>query len=581
MSVLSEEATKNVHAWLEGPYDIDTKEAIRKLMVENIPETENAFYSYLSFGTGGMRGLMGIGPNRMNLYTVRQTTKGLADYLKKMVPKKQLKVVIGFDSRNNSKMFALEAARVLAAASIEAFVFKDLRPTPLVSFACRHLSCDAAIMITASHNPPEYNGYKVYWSDGGQVISPHDVGIMREVERIRAEGKLITVADEHDLYIHELGKEIDEVYLETIKPLSLWPGKSKDALSVVYSCLHGTGGTLVPQALNQCGFRSISYVKEQMIPDGNFPTAHSPNPEIPEALKLGIDLLMRRSLDLFLATDPDADRMGAVVNHNDAPYILTGNQIAALMAEWTLRQLVAQEKLPPHPVLVKSIVTSPLIAKIAASWGASCCDVLPGFKYIAQKMNEWEKSPEKGHFIFGCEESYGYLYGTYARDKDGVISSCVLSEIAWHLKTHGKTLVNALEDIWERFGYFEESTMTSSFSETKAGRDRMAEIMKKLRTNHPERFGDLSCIAFEDLQKQEFRGDPSLRVGEGLPPSDVLLFTLEDFSKIIVRPSGTEPKVKIYFMLRSLIGEGDLEQSKLLTKIKSDQLKRFMKDLLG
>jgi phosphoglucomutase/phosphomannomutase len=580
VTVLSEEAAKNVQAWLEGPYDIDTKDAIRKMMVVNVPETENAFYSYLSFGTGGMRGLMGIGPNRMNLYTVRQTTRGLADYLKKAFPKTPLKVVIGFDSRNNSKMFAQEAARVLAAASIQAFIFKELRPTPLVSFACRHLGCHAGIMITASHNPPEYNGYKVYWADGGQVLPPHDKGILAEIEKVRAKPNPVPVTPEQDPFIQEIGKEVDEAYLAAIKPLSLWPDMNKSTFLVMYSPLHGTGGTLMPQALLQYGFENVKYVKEQMIADGSFPTAHVPNPEDKGALKMGIEAMLQKSCNIFLATDPDADRLGAVVNHKDEAVILTGNQIAALLAEWILLRLKEQDKMPAHPTLVKTIVTSPLIEKIAREYGASIAEVLTGFKYIAQKMNEWEKDPDH-QFIFGCEESYGYLYGTYARDKDGILCGCLLAEIAWYFKRKGKTLVDALEDLWKRYGYFEESTSTCIFSETKSGRDKMAEVMKSLRTKPPETFGEYKCILFEDLLTKQFKGDPKLRVGESLPQSDVLIFTLEGNSKIIVRPSGTEPKVKIYYMLTAATEGQDLTQVKIATKNKSDQLKRIMKDIVG
>jgi phosphomannomutase len=290
--------------------------------------------------------------------------------------------------------------------------------------------------------------------------------------------------------------------------------------------------------------------------------------------------MLQKSCNIFLATDPDADRLGAVVNHKDEAVILTGNQIAALLAEWILLRLKEQDKMPAHPTLVKTIVTSPLIEKIAREYGASIAEVLTGFKYIAQKMNEWEKDPDH-QFIFGCEESYGYLYGTYARDKDGILCGCLLAEIAWYFKRKGKTLVDALEDLWKRYGYFEESTSTCIFSETKSGRDKMAEVMKSLRTKPPETFGEYKCILFEDLLTKQFKGDPKLRVGESLPQSDVLIFTLEGNSKIIVRPSGTEPKVKIYYMLTAATEGQDLTQVKIATKNKSDQLKRIMKDIVG
>lgn len=575
---LSESAKANVHSWLQGPYDIDTKNAILDMARVDPVGLENAFYSYLHFGTGGMRGLMGIGPNRMNLYTVRQTTKGLANYLKLTFPKTMISVVIGFDSRKNSQLFALEAARVLAASSIEAYLFKNLRPTPLVSFACRHLHCHAGIMITASHNPPEYNGYKVYWSDGAQVLPPHDEGILREVERVR-EGGLIPVSPEQDPYIHILGKEMDEEYLAALHLLELWPDTDKSSLSVVYTPLHGTGGTIVPEALHHVGVTNLSFVKAQMVPDGAFPTTPSPNPEIEEALRLGIDQMMATSFDLLLATDPDADRLGVVVNHKGKPVILTGNQIASIAAEWIFQRLSERGKMPQKPAVVKTIVTTPLVRKIAEGWKATCYDVLTGFKYIAQKMNEWEKNPELSQYVFGCEESYGYLYGTHVRDKDGVISSCVLAEIAWYLKTLGKTLVDALHDLWEKYGYFDETLLTCPYSETKAGRDRMAAVIAQFREKPPQSFDGMKRIAFEDLLNNRFEGEGCYRVGTGLPPADVLIFTLENGSRIIMRPSGTEPKVKVYFMIAAKPSTS-LKESQKETRIRVERLHANMKAMM-
>ncbi len=577
-AAISEEARKNVQAWLEGPYDPDTKRAIIEMGATNPDALENAFYSYLSFGTGGMRGLMGVGPNRMNIYTVRQTTKGLANYLKLQPGAKMLRVAIGFDSRKNSQLFALEAARVLAASSIEAFLCKDLRPTPMVSFACRALGCHAAIMITASHNPAEYNGYKVYWSDGGQVLPPHDTGIIKEVEEVRR-GGLIPVSPEQDPYIHIIGKEMDEEYLQALRSRILWPDADKSSLKVLYSCLHGTGGTVVPQALRQAGITNLSFVKDQMAPDGAFPTTRYPNPEVEEALRLGIEMMMAEGLDLFLATDPDADRLGVVVNHRGTAHILTGNQIASIATEWIFRQQTARGLMPSRPVVVKTIVTTPLVRKIAESWGATCYDVLTGFKYIAQKMNECERTPEMGQFVFGCEESYGYLYGTHARDKDAVISASLLAEIAWHLKTEGKTLVDALHDLWEKYGYFDESQVTCAFGETKAGRDRMAAVMAALRSNPPQVFNGTPTVAFEDLLANTFQGDPVYRVGATLPQADVLLFTLSDLSKVIIRPSGTEPKIKVYCMVPASQGHS-LEQVQQATQQRAEKLKLFLKGML-
>jgi phosphoglucomutase/phosphomannomutase len=432
-------------------------------------------------------------------------------------------------------------------------------------------------MVTASHNPPEYNGYKVYWSDGGQVLPPHDIGITKEVDEVRR-GGLIPVSPEQDPYIHIIGKEIDEAYLEAIHSLELWPETDKSSLSVIYSSLHGTGGTVVPQALHQVGVTNLSFVKQQMIPDGTFPTTRYPNPEVEEALRLGIDAMVSAKLDLFLATDPDADRLGVVVNHKGSPQILTGNQISSIAAEWIFRQLTARGIVPHNPAVVKTIVTTPLVRKITERWGGTCFDVLTGFKYIAQKMNEWEKSPEEQTFIFGCEESYGYLYGTHARDKDAVISSCVISEIAWHLKTEGKTLVDALHELWEKYGYWDESLLTCPFGETKAGRDRMASVMKGLRKSPPQGFNGTPTIAYEDLLTRQFLGDASHRIGGELPPADVLLFTLKDESKIIVRPSGTEPKIKIYFLLTASPGN-TLDEIQKATRIRAEKLRVNTKEM--
>ena len=548
MEGLSEEAKKNVKIWIQGPYDLATKKEIEKMVATDVDGTENAFYTHLSFGTGGMRGLMGVGPNRMNIYTVRQTTKGLANYLKKVSPSHFHRVAIGFDSRHNSQLFAMEAAKVLAASSIESFLFSQLRPTPLVSFVCRHLKCSAAIMITASHNPPEYNGYKVYWSDGGQVLPPHDEGIMREVAAI-SPSSFINVSPEDDPYIHVIRTEEDEEYFKAIAPLALWPATDKRDIAVVYSPLHGTGGTLIARALRQVGVTSLHVVAPQMIADGSFPTAKRPNPEERDALELGIQMMMDDRHDIFLATDPDADRLGCVVNHQSNPHILTGNQIAALATEWIFQRLSQRNLLPPRPAVVKTIVTTPLISKIAARWGAACFDVLTGFKYIARLMNSWESDPNGYSFIFGCEESYGSLYGTHARDKDAIVAACLLSEIAWHLKRNGKTLVDGLHDLWSTYGYFDESLHTYAFGETKSGRDNMTSVMERLRTSPPSQFAGLACLAFEDLRERAFKGSLELRVGKDLPVSDVLIFSLDGGSRVIVRPSGTEPKVKVYCML--------------------------------
>ena len=576
LSQFSEETQENLKAWIKGPYDLETKNTIQEMISSNPEEVENSFYQHLSFGTAGLRGIMGPGPNRMNVYTVRQTTKGLADYLKEQFPSTPLKVAIAFDSRHNSQVFATEAARVLAAASIEVFLCKELRPTPLLSFACRHLECTAAIMITASHNPADYNGYKVYWSDGGQILSPHDRGITKKIEEARAQPR-IPVVEAEDPYIHIIDKEIDAAYLETIRPLSLWEDSDKSSINILFSPLHGTGITLMPQALLERGITAVSVVENQSIPDGDFPTAPSPNPEIQETLQPGIDKMIANNLDLFLATDPDADRLGVVVNHQGKPHILTGNQIAALCTEWIFRRLVEKNNLPQNPAVVKSIVTTLLVQKIAESHGATCYNVLTGFKYIAKQILDWESNGEKD-FVFGCEESYGYLFGTYARDKDAIAAGALVAEIAWEMKNQSKTLIDALNEIWETQGFYNETVVNCVFGETRSGRERMAALMQKLRSNPPRRFDSLSCIAFEDLETKSFTGDPSLQIGLNLPKADVLIFTLEDHSLVIFRPSGTEPKVKVYLMLAPSKSK-DLKTAQKESNDKAEQLRAYIRSL--
>lgn len=577
LSQLSEETQKNVQAWLSGPFDLDTKNAIKDMISSNLEDVENSFYQHLSFGTAGLRGIMGPGPNRMNVYTVRQTTKGLADYLKEQFPSSPIKVAVAYDSRHNSQLFATESARVLASASIEVYLFKELRPTPLLSFACRHLKCNAAIMITASHNPPEYNGYKVYWSDGGQILSPHDKGITEKIEQAR-EGGRISITEPEDPYIHIIGKEIDEAYLETIRPLSLWSEPDKSSLKVHFSPLHGTGATLMPQALQDRGITTFSMVESQSTPDGNFPEASSPNPEVQETLQTGINEMIEGNLDLFLATDPDADRLGVVVNHQGTPHILTGNQIAALSTEWIFHQLSSKGTLPPKPAVVKSIVTTPLVQKITEAYGGKCHNVLTGFKYIAKQILDWETGSDSENFVFGCEESYGYLFGSYARDKDAIGTGCLIAEIAWQMKQESKTLIDGLNDIWKQHGFYNETVINCAFGETKAGRERMAALMEKLRSSPPKKFASYNCIAVEDMKTKQFTGDPSLQLGNDLPDADAIIFTLEDLSLVIFRPSGTEPKVKVYLMLAPPQSKG-LEKAQEESHAKAEQLRAYIRKL--
>lgn len=546
-----------IEGYLKGPYDVETKNQIRKLQKEDPKQLEELFSGHMSFGTGGMRGLVGIGPNRMNVYTIREATLGLALYLKKCFPKKLLSVVIGYDSRKTSRMFAFEAARTLAQHGVSSFIFNEMRPLSLVSFGVRHLHADAGIMITASHNPPEYNGFKVYWNDGGQITSPHDTEIEKEINSIQGHGA-VPASTALDPYIHVLNKEVDEAYLDALKQLQLYPATNKSDLKVVYTPLHGTGGMIVPLAMYQSGLTSLSFVKEQMVADGLFATTPSPNPETKEALSLGIVQMQKEGADILLANDPDADRLGVVIMHENKPFILTGNQIASLMIYGILQALSEQNAIPERMVVVETIVTTGLIKKIVESYGGSVEWVLTGFKYIAEKIREWEKQPDGPQFLFGCEESLGSLYGTFARDKDGVEACCLISEIGWKLKTEGKTLYDALEELWKKFGYFEETLVTSTFSDTQEGKNHMAKIMAALRSHPLHEISDYRVVAWEDLLQGSFSGEEKYRRGKGLPRSDVIIITLEDESRIIVRPSGTEPKVKMYLMLQEAVSEKNL-----------------------
>jgi len=549
MPSLPPEIQKRVDAWLTGPYDKKTKDEIHHLLAKDPQTLIDAFFSDLDFGTGGMRGLMGVGTNRLNIYTIRRATQGLANYLKKMVPSLP-KVMIGYDSRHHSKEFAEESARVLAGNEIEVFLLKELRPTPFISFATRYKKCSAGIMITASHNPAVYNGYKVYWSDGAQVVPPHDTGIIAEVEAIKDESTIKLAPLVHPL-ITLVDGEIDNAYLSAIRPLQI--RKSEDhrdgaKLSIAYTSLHGTGITLAPKALNDWGFTNIHYVEQQIKPDGDFPTVKFPNPEYKEALQMGIDLMKKVKADILLANDPDADRLGVVVLHRGEPVILTGNQVASICVEFLCKHLQQSGKLKPTSAFITTIVSTELIGQIAKEWKAACFDVLTGFKYIGEMIHNWETHNNPYTFIFGAEESYGYLFGSHvSRDKDAIISSCLLAEIALFAKSQGKTLVDYLEEIYKKYGVFREEQKSISFAPGKEGLDKMHALMQNLRSHKPETICGKKVIVLEDYleRKRHFlkekRSEPLT-----LPKSDVLLFRLEDKSRLVIRPSGTEPKVKLY-----------------------------------
>lgn len=538
---MSVDVKRRVQEWLSGPYDEGSKAEV-KVLARDPEALTDAFYTDLSFGTGGLRGLMGVGTNRMNIYTVRKATQGLANYILKSGDKKS-GVLIGFDSRHHSHAFAWEAARVLAGNGIKVFLLKELRPTPFVSFACREKGCQAAIMITASHNPKEYNGYKVYWSDGGQITSPHDTRIMQEIEAI---DKLtdVKIASEHDPLITQTNGALDEAYILAISSLQHFPQENRhfgSMINIVYTSLHGTGFTLMPKALSAWGFTTVRFVQKQIIPNGDFPTVAFPNPEYAETLHLGIEEMVKTHGDLLIATDPDADRMAIAVMHQGKPTILNGNEIATLCVYFIAQTLLEQKKMPPKGAFVTTIVTTELLPLIARSFEAHCFEVLTGFKYIGEKIHMWEEKKDGFQFLFGAEESYGYLLGTHARDKDGIVAGCLMAEMALSQKRQGKTLVDLLEDIYRKYGMFKERQISLNFKPGKEGSDEIQKLMSRLRSSPPKILAGQEVIDFEDFEKGGKKN---------LPPSDVLLFRLKDKSRVIIRPSGTEPKIKIYIAVR-------------------------------
>jgi phosphomannomutase len=570
---------RNVNSWLNGPYDAQTKETIRKMLKENPTEVSDAFYTNLSFGTGGMRGIMGVGTNRMNSYTIKACTQGLANYINKQVKtEKEHSVLIGYDSRHHSREFAEECAKVLAANHIRVYIYKDIRPTPMTSFGCRYKKATSAIMITASHNPPQYNGYKVYWNDGAQVLPPNDQGIVDEVNKISDISHVKTVDSTDNPLIEWIGDEIDHAYLEAISPLQLHPKVNKEqgnSLKVVYTSLHGTGITMVPPAMKLWGFTNIELVTKQVIPDGDFPTCPSPNPEEKGALQLGMDTLVKVNGDILIATDPDCDRVGTAIYHDGQLVMIDGNQMACLLLHHVLESLSAQKRLPEKAAFVKTIVTSELFSEICKAHQKPCFNVLTGFKYIAEKIRQWEASPDGLQYIFGGEESYGYLYGTLARDKDAIICSVLICDMALQAKLKDKTLIDILHDIWQKYGTFVEKLISIKFDDTKAGKEQMAKGMLKLQKNPPKQFSGIDVLVLEDYDKSV-----SLNVKTGatekilLPKSEVLLFRLADGTKLVIRPSGTEPKIKIYCGVvkkgPNAVAEGEKQAATLLDALKND-----------
>ena len=542
-------------SWVNSSYfDDKTREELRGIAADD-QEIKERFYKDLEFGTAGLRGIIGAGTNRMNIYVVRKTTQGLANYIISQDGQKK-GVAIAFDSRRMSPEFASEAALCLAANGIKAYIFESLRPTPELSFAVRELGCIAGINITASHNPPEYNGYKVYWEDGAQITPPHDGGIMDEVKKVTDYDQVKTMDKEEAIAagLYEvIGQKVDDAYIERLKSQVLHMEAIRQMageLKIVYSPLHGTGNIPARRVLDELGFKHVYVVKEQELPDGEFPTVSYPNPESKEAFELGLALAKEVDADLVLATDPDADRLGVYVKDQQGEYhSLTGNMSGCLLADYEIGQRKALKGLPQDGALIKTIVTTNMADAIARAYGVRLIEVLTGFKYIGQQILGFEEN-HTGTYLFGFEESYGCLIGTHARDKDAIVATMALCEAAAYYKTQGKTLWDAMIDMYEKYGYYKDDIQSITMKGIE-GLEKIQQIMESLRQNPPAEIAGYKVTAARDYKKDTITDLATGKVtATGLPSSNVLYYDLTDDAWLCVRPSGTEPKVKFYYGIK-------------------------------
>lgn len=555
IEIMDEAILKRSNAWLNGNFDEETKTTVRKLQEGNANDLADAFYRNLEFGTGGLRGIMGVGTNRMNKYTVGMATQGYANYLKQTYPGGVVRVAIAHDSRNNSRLFAEIVANVMAANGIKVFLFEALRPTPELSFTIRHLGCQGGVVCTASHNPKEYNGYKAYWSDGGQLVPPHDKNVIREVEKVASVDDVKWEGGAANITI--IGKEIDEEYIKMVKTLSVYPEiieKQKD-LRIVYTPIHGTGITLVPQVLERFGFKNVTIVQEQSIPDGNFPTVISPNPEEKDAMNIALNKAKEIDADILLGTDPDADRVGIGVKDSAGNWVLmNGNQTAVLAFNYMIEARKAKGIAKSNDMVVKTIVTTDMIDKIAAANGIKCYNVLTGFKWIAELIREKESSE---NYVIGGEESYGLMIGSKLRDKDAVAAVAMLSEMAAYEKDKGRLLYDKLINLYVQYGFYKED-LISITKKGMNGQKEIAEMMESYRSNPPKKINGSAVVRLLDYETKKQK---NLQTGEEsdikLPKSNVLQFILADGSKISARPSGTEPKIKFYFSVNAPLDKAE------------------------
>lgn len=553
---LSPDVQQKINTWLTGNYDAQTQADIQQLLDSNQEEAlSDAFYRDLEFGTGGLRGVMGTGSNRMNRYTLGMATQGLCNYLLQSFPNQEIKVAVAHDSRNNSAEFARIAGGIFSANGITVYLFEALRPTPELSFTIRHLGCQSGVVITASHNPKEYNGYKVYWNDGAQVVAPHDKNIIREVNKIHSVDEVKFQADESR--IHLIGGQLDDAYLSEVQKLSINPEaiKRQHDLKIVYTPIHGTGITLVPKALERFGFTNVSIVEAQATPDGNFPTVHSPNPEEKAAMQMALDQARQLDADLVIATDPDADRVGIAVKNTQGEWVLVnGNQTAALLTFYLLSARKNAGKLTEQDFIVYTIVTSEVLGDIAKAQGVKSYQTLTGFKYIAGLIRDLEG---KETYIGGGEESYGFMIGDFVRDKDAVSACAMIAEMAAVAKDNGRTLYEEMVQMYATYGLYRED-LISLTKKGQRGAEEIQEMMRDLRAQPPGTIAGSPVVELRDYQTGIIR---NLQTGEekptGLESSNVLQFLTEDGSKISARPSGTEPKIKFYFSVKQPLDSVD------------------------
>jgi phosphoglucomutase len=558
---MQETIQANVQKWLAGNFEQSVKDQITTLQESNPDELADSFYRNLEFGTGGLRGIMGIGTNRMNKYTVGMATQGYANYLNKSFGEGNVKCVVGHDSRNNSRLFAEIVANVMAANGIKVYLFEELRPTPELSFAIRHLGCQGGVVCTASHNPKEYNGYKAYWNDGGQLVPPHDKNVIIEVDKIAGVDDVKWSGGESNITL--IGKDIDEAYMDMIKSLSVYPEvcKAQHDLKIVYTSIHGTGITLVPQVLERFGFTNVTIVDEQKEPNGNFPTVVYPNPEEAEAMNIGLNKAKQMDADILLGTDPDSDRVGiAIKDHKDNWVLMNGNQTAVLAFNYMIEARKAKGINQPNDMVVKTIVTTEMIDAIAKTNGINCYNVLTGFKWIAELIKEKEANE---NYIVGGEESYGLMIGSKIRDKDAISAVALLCEMAAYEKNKGRSLYQKMIDLYVQYGFYKES-LISITKKGMNGQAEIAEMMQGYRDNTPTTINGSPVVQLLDYQLQKGKNlsaVPGGQTGEewtiNLPKSNVLQFILADGSKISARPSGTEPKIKFYFSVHAPLDKAE------------------------